>query len=89
MFSLPSLQKLLVLVAIIMAVWFGFKLIGSWDRERKERAKLARQRDGKSARGNSAAARDDAIEDMVKCPSCGDYVPQRRPTACGKAACPY
>ena len=42
MFGIPSLTKLLVLIAIIMVVWYGFKLIGQIDRARKEAQRLHR-----------------------------------------------
>jgi hypothetical protein len=29
------------------------------------------------------------IEDMRQCPTCGTYVPARRPRSCGRTDCPY
>lgn len=85
MFSLPGMQKLMVLAALIMAVWFGFKLIGYFDRMRKEQARL----DGKVKRNGRGKAAAGDVEDLVKCAACGDFVPARRPSACGRGDCPY
>ena len=53
-----SLTKLLVLVAIIAVVWYGFKLLS-----RRQVRRAVRARD---------AGR--AVQDMAKCAVCGDYV---------------
>jgi len=82
MFGIPSLGKLLVLVAIVLAVWFGFQFIGRLDRLRKDEARL-KKRAGAS-RGKAAA-----VEDTVKCPTCGAYVSARSSSNCGRADCPY
>ncbi|MDP6476104.1 MAG: hypothetical protein QF449_09780 [Alphaproteobacteria bacterium] len=58
-----SLPKLLVLIALIVVVWYGFKALGRVNRKRQAQAKQA--------------ARDEATqiasEDMIKCPKCGAY----------------
>ncbi len=86
MFGIPSLGKLLVLVAIVAAVWFGFQFIGRLDRLRKDEARL-KKRAGAS-RGKAAEAAT-AVEDTVKCPTCGAYVSARSSSSCGRADCPY
>ena len=87
MFAIPSLTKLVVLIGIITAVWYGFKLIGQVDRARKA-AQRAQQ--GQAARRKPAAtAPEQIVEDMVKCRKCGAYVPARRPTSCGRGDCPW
>ena len=86
MFGIPSLGKLLVLVAIVLAVWFGFQFIGRLDRLRKDEARL-KKRAGAS-RGK-AAGKAAAVEDTVKCPTCGAYVSARSSSSCGRADCPY
>jgi uncharacterized protein len=78
-----SLQKLIVLAAIVVAVWYGFKLVG--------RLQAARDADASRRRTTakrSGSARGEA-EDMVQCPVCQAYVPARGPTGCGRADCPY
>ena len=83
MFGAPSLSKLLILVVVVAAVWYGFKLIGQLDRARKEQARVA----GKS-RGR-ARQRGQEVEDMAKCPRCEAYVSARHALACSRPDCPY
>ncbi len=71
-----SLAKLVVLAAIIAAVWYGFKIIG----RRNQASKVAR---AKPDEGRISA------EDTVQCPRCGTYVVTSGATACGRADCPY
>ena len=78
-----SLQKLIVLVAIVVAVWYGFKLVGRLQEARKADAALRQ-----SAAKRPGAARTEA-EDMVQCPVCQAYVPARSTSSCGRADCPY
>ncbi len=86
-----SIQKLLVLAAIVAAVWYGFKFVGRLDRARKAEAKSRTGSSGKTA--GSAARRqaepDPQAEDMVLCEVCEAYVPVRGKTNCGRADCPY
>ncbi len=74
-----SVQKLVVLAAIIAAVWYGFKFVGRLDRAR--RAAL------KSAREGSAEVAD--VEETERCAACGTFVPLRGAGACGRDDCPY
>ncbi len=86
-----SIQKLLVLAAIIAAVWYGFKLIGRLDQARKAEAKSRGGSVGKGA-GSAAQRRaepESQAEDMVLCEVCEAYVPARGKTNCGRADCPY
>ncbi|WP_119461812.1 hypothetical protein [Rhodospirillaceae bacterium SYSU D60014] len=90
MFTFPSLTKILVLATILLAVWFGFRLLGQLDRARKEEARL-NQGGGRrrwAARGAGKAKSAD-IQDMMKCSACGAYVPSAGATACGRTDCPY
>ena len=87
MFGLPSVQKILVLVAILAFVWYGFKFLG---RLKDTRAAEARERDLKTPdrKATPAEAALD-VEETVLCATCGAYVPARGATNCGKAGCPY
>ncbi len=76
-----SLQKLVVLAAIIAAVWYGFKFVGRLDKARKAALK--------SARVESAAAPVADVEEMERCAACGTFVPLRGAGACGRDDCPY
>ena len=91
-----SIQKLLFTVAVIMAVWYGFKWLGRMKIKRdRDRARLRRDaRGGGAARsrtespGNSDGDPDGA-EDMVECSACGAFVAGKGARSCGRADCPY
>ncbi|WP_119169082.1 hypothetical protein [Algihabitans albus] len=96
-----SVTKLLVLAGVILAVWYGFKLVGRLDSARKAEAKLRRQADGgrktKPQGPRDAAARpapprqaaDPDAEEMLPCPACRAYVAAASAKNCGRADCPY
>jgi hypothetical protein len=88
MLGIPGFSKLVVLIAILLAVWYGFKLVGQLDRARKQ-ALRARGQAARPAGRRPAAAPERAVEDMVKCGTCGTYIAARRPTRCSRADCPY
>lgn len=84
-----SLGKLTILVAIILAIWFGFKWVGKLEADRKEKLRQAARegtQGGKTAgksggkfggRWGRKASRDDGeIQEMVKDPKTGAYVPK-------------
>ncbi len=77
-----SLPKLLVLIAILLAVWYGFKFIGRLDKERKARVRDAR-------RSRSPAGAGSEPESMIRCPVCEVYVAADDAGSCGRADCPY
>ena len=68
-----SITKLLVLAAIIAAVWYGFK----W---------VTRMRDIRDA---AEAEREVTAEEMVRCPKCDAYVVAKGASDCGRDGCPY
>ena len=79
MFSIPGISKLAVLIAIVVVVWYGFKLIGQLDRQRRELARRSKEAPKPRA----------TVEDTVKCPACGTYVARAGASSCGRAGCPY
>ena len=84
-----SFYKLLVLVAVIAAVWYGFKFIGRLQDQRQADAKL---RAGVGRRPSARGADDPgtpAAENMVACPVCQAYVTARNTASCGRTDCPY
>jgi uncharacterized protein len=84
-----SLQKILVLVAIVAAVWYGFKWVSRLQAARDAEAKAQGKRAAKRrAPGRPSASADDA-EDMVQCPVCRAYVQARGASSCGRSDCPY
>ena len=89
MFSLPSLQKLILLAAVVAAVWYGFKFLGRLQKARDEEARLREKRAARPAKKASAeAARSGAgtVEDLVPCPKCGAYVRAGSTCSCGHKA---
>ena len=58
-----SLPKLLILIAVIAIVWYGFKAAGRINRNRQSGPK-------RSAKNEAS---DIAIENMEPCPKCGAY----------------
>lgn len=73
MFSLPSLQKILVIIAILAVVWYGLKLIGRLDRERKQALKEAgRAKPAKRPAGDAGSG--GAVRDLIECRSCHAFV---------------
>ncbi|MGB0629201.1 MAG: hypothetical protein ACPGRZ_00775 [Alphaproteobacteria bacterium] len=66
-------MKLIVLLLIIGAVWYGFKMIG--------RRNINKQ--AEDARRDRVAG-----EDMTQCAVCGTYVPTSQ-SDCGREGCPY
>jgi hypothetical protein len=81
MFGFPSLSKILILVAIISAIWFGFRLISQLDRQRRDVARREKER----ARGRATPRQ---VDDMVKCDVCGTFI-ARGSTGCAKPECPF
>ncbi|HSE78034.1 MAG TPA: hypothetical protein VLG66_08515 [Alphaproteobacteria bacterium] len=74
-----SFWKIVVLVAVIAIVWFGFRWLQRIESERRKAAGSSASRiDGR---------RPVAAEDLAPCPVCGVYVVAGSP-ACGRKRCP-
>jgi len=80
------LLKLLVLVAVVVGVWQGFKYLQRLQLRREEKARLAGDPRAR-ARENAKPAR--RAEDLVPCNACGAYVPSKSPPNCGRPDCPH
>ncbi len=83
MFAVPGLPKLIVLIGIIAAVWYGFRFLGALDRARKQAERMASQ----APRQRRADVAN--VEDTVKCRVCGAYVSARQPTRCNRSDCQF
>ena len=80
-----GITKILVLGAIIAAVWYGFKMVGRMDAARKNKpGGNDRVNRGGSGRGTPAD-----VEDTVQCPVCGAYVVANATSPCDRPDCPY
>ena len=79
-----SLGKLLVLVALIGVVWYGFKYAARIEAIRRDvRSEVARRQAAR--RGGGARP----VEDLVKCQHCGAFVAAEGAKNCGKLNCPW
>jgi len=77
-----SLNKLLVLLLIVAAVWYGFKVLA-------RRGKPV-ERDREAGRlGRRADEAGETVHDMETCSVCGTFVPIEAARACGRDGCPY
>ena len=88
-----SLQKLLLLAALVGAVWYGFKLVSRLQEARQldQSAKVKRRpAKGRPAegRGGKPEAKE-GVEEMVRCPVCDAFVAARAQSSCGRSDCPY
>ncbi|MBV8537365.1 MAG: hypothetical protein JO128_17330 [Alphaproteobacteria bacterium] len=77
-----SFPKLVVLVAVVAIIWFGFRWFERWERERRQAAERTQSR-----LGGRPAATDGGAEDMKACAVCGTFVAATA-RACGRANCP-
>jgi len=93
MITIPSLPKLILLIGIIVVVWYVFRFLGQVDRARqqaaREAAKAAASRGHRRTAGRESRGGVAQVEDMVKCRTCGAYVPVRSPSRCGRNDCPF
>ena len=72
-----GIGKLILLVLVILAVWYGFKLIGRLDQNRKRQLSE-----------NRSKAPDESGQ-MEQCKVCKTYVVASGAVNCGKEGCPY
>ena len=84
MFGL-SLGKILLLALILVVLWYGVKLVTRAG-EARETVRRAKQASAAQRGGAKTAV---ITEDLVKCQSCGAFVPARNATACGRGDCPW
>ncbi len=94
-----SVQKIVVFAIICIALWLGFRLVGTMARKQKMDERMARpswrERFSRSAAKGGAmrakeAAREPVAEvSMIACRVCGDYVAASGARSCGRQDCPY
>jgi uncharacterized protein len=80
--------KLILLVVVVLAVWYGVRFITRIGQMREVLRRAAEQ-----AAMNARAAQPRApvlvAEDLVKCRICSAFVPAKSATRCGRADCPF
>lgn len=89
-----SFTKLLVLAAIVAAVWYGFKYVGRLERMQKGARKTGErsftERLRKATRAKTGEPGEAGrIEDTEQCPKCSAYVLVEGVENCGRPGCPY
>lgn len=84
-----SFQKIMLLAAIIAAVWYGFKFVSRMQEARELEAKKGTSRMSRSRRRGASKTAQDEPEAMIECPVCKTYVAARGAGRCGRADCPY
>lgn len=72
------LQKVLLTLALIFLVWFGFKYV----------SRLAAMKAAKPPAPKPGAKAAEIVQDMEKCPTCGSFVAAGA-RSCGRSDCPY
>lgn len=72
------IAKLLVLIALIAIVWYGFRLVSRRN-----------QLGGGPAPGRPADHEPADVQDTTRCPVCGTFVPEGAARDCGRDGCPY
>lgn len=72
-----SLSKLLVLAALVAAVWYGFRWV-----QRRQQLQQSAESDKVERNGGPAS------EDLVACSLCGVFVPTAGKRSCDRADCP-
>jgi hypothetical protein len=83
-----SFAKILVLVAVIALIWFGFRWFERWQKETKTAAEKKGSRLGGGTAAPSRGAPAEA-EEMTACRVCGTYVAAGAARACGRPNCPF
>ena len=78
-----SIGKLLLTAIMILAVWYGFKLIAKDERVDEPRVaeKQAKKTPSKKMDVEAEA------EDLVECKTCGSYVAAKGAKKCGREDC--
>ncbi len=82
--------KILLTLAVIALVWFGFKYLGRLGEIKAEKA-AGLHVHGRPRRASGRADREAAsasTEVLEPCADCGTFVPKGQ-RACGRPSCPY
>lgn len=82
MFGILNPTKLLFTVLVVAAIWYGFKWLNS---KTSGDGKVS----GTRPRNRVSDDGGDAVEEMIRCKACGDFMPENRAVACGRPDCPF
>lgn len=81
-----SFAKVVLLVAVIAIVWFGYRWLQRWDKERREAERREAAQLGRQGHPGPVAGR---AEEMSACRVCGTYVAATAARSCGRPKCPF
>jgi len=81
--------KLLLLALVFLVVWYGWKYTRRVDQIRRALHEEMERRRSAAPGGRGDATRNLPAEDLIKCDSCGAYVPAQSAASCGRADCPW
>ena len=81
--------KLVVLIGIVAAVWYGFKVVGQLDKARKQSQVNKSPRHSGGGGGGNGGGKAPEVEETVQCPTCGAYVVAKSSSPCERPDCPY
>jgi hypothetical protein len=83
-------KELLLLIGVLLAVWFGSRMLQRFEAHRGERASMHDRR--RRAKAKVKAERDTPVarpvEEMAECPACGVYYARGTRPRCERADCP-
>ncbi|MGH6982541.1 MAG: hypothetical protein ACREFC_15170 [Stellaceae bacterium] len=82
------LPKLLLLGFILLVAWYGVRFLTRVGQMR-DAMRRASEQAAMNARARGQAHPAIAAEDLVKCGTCGAFVPAKSAANCGRADCPY
>jgi len=85
-----SFPKIIVLVAVVAIIWFGFRWFERWERERRQAAERTQSRlgGGRPVQGaHGPIGGSGGAEEMKACAVCGTYVAATA-RACSRPKCP-
>lgn len=82
-----SFGKVLLLVAVVAVIWFGYRWLQRWDKERREADRREATQLGRQQAGTGPVASQ--AEEMSACRICGTYVAATAARSCGRPNCPF
>lgn len=81
--------KLLLTVAVVALIWFGFKFAQRLLDDKRRREERAARAPISGTKPRFEPNPDgDSVQDLVKCPACQTYRSARL-GSCGRSDCPY
>lgn len=76
--------KILLTVAVVAFIWFGFKFLQRHMAEKSRRDGLARQDHRLPPGGRTPKRHETEVQDLVRCPACGVWKSSNTPCSCGR-----